>query len=165
MRRGKLRAVKPVCGGGCRSKSTKPWTGDGGTGIETDTGLIATVGAQCPAAVDPKKWFTPGTVFLQQSQAFALGAHLPFRQQAIASRVRAVAKQSNGCTSITIAKKVTTIWTPRFISNLQSITNLDVRACTSFVRARPFPSNWQADCTRFRHVSLCTPPRVEGGAI
>ena len=49
-----------------------------------------------------------GTVFLQQSSAFALGAHWPFMQHFIASGVRALAKQSKGRAKSTMAKRLTT---------------------------------------------------------
>ena len=82
------------------------------------------MGIQCPAAFAARK-LAAGTVFLQQSSGFAEGTHLPFRQQSIASRVRALAKQSNGRASNTIASRLTTIWTPRLISIFQPTINLD----------------------------------------
>jgi len=67
---------------------------------------------------------------LQQSSAFAEGMHLPFRQQSIASRVRALAKQSNGRASNTIASRLTTIWTPRLISIFQPTIKCEVWGVT-----------------------------------
>lgn len=56
--------------------------------------------------------------------------HLPFKQQSIASRVRTLAKQSNGRTSNTIANKLTMIWTPRLISIFQPTIKFDVPGLT-----------------------------------
>src|SRR6185437_6508004 len=109
MRRGRFSALRLSGGGARRSKSTKMRTGNGGSETETDGVPRATMGVQCPAAFEPRKWLAAGTVFLQQSSALAEGTHLPFRQQSIASRVRALAKQSNGWASNTIASRLTTI--------------------------------------------------------
>jgi hypothetical protein len=109
MRRGRFSPVRLNGGGGRRSESTQAGTDIMARGTETGAGARANKGAQWPAAFEARKWFVAGTVFLQQSSASALGAHWPLRQHFIASGVRAVAKQSNGRTSNTIASMLTTI--------------------------------------------------------
>ena len=108
MMRGKFRAVR-LRGGGGRAESSQLGTDSASSGIETGAGSRGTRGVRWPAALAARKWFVSGTVFLQQSSAFALGAHCPFIQHFIASGVRALAKQSKGRASRTIAKRLTTI--------------------------------------------------------
>lgn len=109
MRRGRFSAVRRRGGGGRVSESTQPGAEIVGSGTDIVAGARANKGVQWPAAFEPTKWFAPGTVFLQQSSALALGAHWPLRQHFIASGVRALAKQSKGRASSTIAKRLTTI--------------------------------------------------------
>ena len=109
MRRGRFSAVRPLGGGGCRTESSQPETEIVGSSTRFVAGARAIRGVQWPAAFEPMKWFVAGDVFLQQSSAFALGAHWPFRQHFIASGVRAVAKQSKGRARSTIPKRLTTI--------------------------------------------------------
>ena len=114
MRRGRLSPVRPIGGGGCRTVSSQPGAEIAGSGTNVVVGARADKGRQWPAVFALTKWFVPGTV-LQQSSAFALGAHWPLRQHFIASGVRAVAKQSKGRARRTMAKRLTTIRRPRFI--------------------------------------------------
>jgi hypothetical protein len=52
------------------------------------------------AALEDTNSLPPGTVALQQSSAFADGAHFPFWQQSAAARLSgALAKQSSGLTN------------------------------------------------------------------
>jgi hypothetical protein len=115
MRRGRFSAVRRSGGGGCRGNSPGRSSAGNGTGAELEVVARVITGAEWPEALALRKGFAPGTVFLQQSSAFADGAHFPFRQHSIASRVRAVAKQSRGRTSSTIASTLIAIRIVRFI--------------------------------------------------
>lgn len=117
MRRGRFSAVRPIGGGGCRTESSQRETEIVGSSSRFVAAARATRGVQWPAAFEPIKWFVAGDVFLQQSSAFADGAHWPLRQHFIASGVRAVAKQSKGRARSTMAIRLTTIRRPRFIYN------------------------------------------------
>ncbi|HJT71318.1 MAG TPA: hypothetical protein VJ731_14055 [Terriglobales bacterium] len=96
-------------GGGCRSESTLPGIDGEGRGKEIRVGVRAIKGVPWLGALVATNWLAPGTVFLQQSSALALGAHWPLRQHFIASVVRAVAKQSKGWVSNTIASTLIAI--------------------------------------------------------
>lgn len=132
MRRGRLSPVRPIGGGGRRTVSSQPGAEIAGSGTKVVAGARASKGSQWPAVFAPTKGFVPGTVFLQQSSAFALGAHRPLRQHFIASGVRAVAKQSKGWARSTMAKRLTTIRRPRFICNPTGSAYHIVRAGGSF---------------------------------
>jgi len=68
------------------------------------TTVSAISGEECTAAFDGASWLSSGTMFLQHPSEFAVGTHLPFRQQSAAWRLGAVAaKQSKGLTSSTTA--------------------------------------------------------------
>jgi hypothetical protein len=64
-------------------------------------GTCTTVNAinvdECSAVFDGASWLLSGTVFLQHSSEFAVGTHLPLRQQSAAWRLGVpAAKQSKG---------------------------------------------------------------------
>lgn len=108
MRRGNFSAASET-GGGRRAESSQPGTESSGSGTDTADEAEATRGVTWVRAFAIKKWFVPGTVFLQQPSAFAVGAHWPLRQHRIASGVRTLARQSNGWASKRMASKLTTI--------------------------------------------------------
>ncbi len=102
MRSGRLGNVKGMPGGGCLTKSLATARNVG----ETRTGMCKTVNAisgdECSAAFDGASWLFSGTVFLQHSSEFAVGMHLPLRQQSAAWRLGVLAaKQSKGLSSRT----------------------------------------------------------------
>lgn len=72
------------------------------------TAIKATSGDECIAAFDGAIWLVSGTVFLQHSSEFAVGTHLPLRQQSAAWRLGApAAKQSKGLMSrITVIRLI-----------------------------------------------------------
>jgi hypothetical protein len=62
-------------------------------------------GDECSAAFDGASWLLSGMVLLQHSSEFAVGTHLPLRQQSAAWRLGApAAKQSKG-----LRRRTTTI--------------------------------------------------------
>ena len=99
MRSGRLEDVRRMPGGGCLTGS--PAARNAG---ETMLGMFTTVsaisGEECTAAFDGASWSWCGTVFLQHSSEFAVGTHLPLRQQSAAWRLGVpAAKQSRGLIS------------------------------------------------------------------
>ena len=105
MRRGRLGAVNSMRGGGCRSGPAQAKNVERGVRAGTKVATIAMSGEACSAAVDGTNWFRSGTEFSQHASEFAVGAHLPFKQQSAAVlRAAPAAKQSNGPIS-----KITTI--------------------------------------------------------
>jgi hypothetical protein len=64
------------------------------------TTVNAISGDECSAAFDGAIWSLFGRGFLQHSSEFAVGTHLPLRQQSAAWRLGVpTAKQSKGLTS------------------------------------------------------------------
>ncbi len=86
-------------GGGCLTGSPRGWkVGETKVGIRTVMKAIS--GDEWSVALDGASWLWSGTVFLQHSSDFAVGAHLPFRQHSIACCFGAPpAKQSKGLRS------------------------------------------------------------------
>lgn len=65
---------------------------------------------ECPATFDGASLSFSGTVFLQHSSEFAVGTHLPLRQQSAAWRLGVLtAKQSKGLVSRTITIRLIAI--------------------------------------------------------
>jgi hypothetical protein len=100
MRRGRLGAVTPMRGGGCLTVSTRP----SNVKVEIRIGMPVVVklisGDEWSTALDVTSWPAAGRVFLQHSSEFAVGAHLPLRQQSATFLLGAPpAKQSKGRTS------------------------------------------------------------------
>jgi len=90
-------------GGGCLTGSPRGWK-VGETKVGMRTAIKAISGDEWAAAFDGASWLRSGTVFLQHSSEFAVGAHFPFRQHSIAWRLVAPpTKQSNGLSSRTTA--------------------------------------------------------------
>ena len=81
MRSGKLGAVNPMGGGGCLTVSTRPSNIQGDIRFGMRAAVNATSGGVWSAVLDVSSWLAPGTVLLQHSSDFAVGVHLPLRQQ------------------------------------------------------------------------------------
>jgi hypothetical protein len=102
MRRGRLGDVKGIPGGGCLTRSLPIPRNVGDTRMGMCTTVNAISGDKCSAAFDGASWLLSGTVFLQHSSEFAVGMHLPLRQQSAVGRLRVpTAKQSKGLSSRT----------------------------------------------------------------
>lgn len=96
MRSGRLGAVDSMRGGGCLTGSPRDWkVGETKVGMRTAIKTIS--GNEWSADFAGASWLWSGTVFLQHSSDFAVGAHLPFKQHSIACRLGELpAKQSKG---------------------------------------------------------------------
>ena len=107
MRSGRLGAVDSTRGGGCLTASPRGWK-VGETKVGMRTAIKANSGDDWSAAFNGTSWLWSGTVFLQHSSDFAVGAHLPFKQHSIACRFGELpAKQSKGLRSrITVIRVI-----------------------------------------------------------
>jgi len=110
-------------------------TANAGSGTETDRTPRAIMGVQCPAAFEAIRWVGCRNRVLAAIVCCGRGYALSLEAQSIASRVRALAKQSIGRASSTIASSLTTIWIPRLISSFSLPSSLtsapDIRLSSS----------------------------------
>ena len=84
MRSGRVRDLKGMPGGGCLTSSLALARNVGETRMGTCTTANAISGDACSADFDGASWLLSDTVFLQHSSEFAVGTHLPLRQQSAA---------------------------------------------------------------------------------
>ena len=78
-----MEAVRLTQGGGCLSESIEALSANSGAGMEMKAGARAKSGAEL-LVFDVRRGLASGMVFLQHSSDFAVGPHLPLRQQSIA---------------------------------------------------------------------------------